>query len=424
LNTERATERQAAREFGWLQAPGALAVFLGALSMLGPFAIDTLFPAFPTIAREFSASDVLVQQTISFYLIGFAFGSLLHGALSDALGRKPVLLACLSGFVLASWGCWLAASMEAVLGFRALQGFFGAAGTVISRALVRDRFDGAQAQKITSQITLVFLFAPTLAPIIGGLLLKAGPWRSIFAFITLYAALFLCACALLLKETHPPEKRQAFALRQMRTQLMQSFRVVLSDRKAVWLIAAASFNFAGLFLLISSAPAVVFKLWLLTEQDMWKLFAFAMLGILLGSQLSGATAQRWSAAHTLRIAYALMLLGALWAAAYALWTAQPKWPAAAIPLAVYSFGSSLAYPTLTILLMDRFPERRGAAASLQTFSGLSLNALVAGLLSPLVSQHGLSIALAQFALMALGFMTWRAYCRSTIQPPSPTIAAS
>ncbi len=381
--------------------------------MIGPFTIDTLFPAFPIIAAELSATDALLQQTISCYLIGFAVGSLLHGTLSDGLGRKPVLVVCLTGFVLASIGCWMAGSITSLLALRLLQGFFAAAGTVISRALVRDRFDGAAAQKLTSQITLVFLFAPALAPLFGALILKAGPWRWIFGFITIYATVVLLACVLLLKESHPKENRQVFVPGQLFAQLWQSFKVILRDRTAVCLIAAAAFNFAGLFLYIASAPAIVFKLWQLKDIDMWKLFVFAMLGILLGSQLSGAMAHRWSAKKTLAVGYALMFFGCVFGVAHGTFAA-PIWPIAAVPLVFYSFGSSLAYPSLTILLMDRFPTRRGAAASLQTSISLGLNALVAGAISPLVSFHSAGLALCQLLLMSLGYLAWRTCMRNAV----------
>lgn len=400
-----------------LHRPGLLALFLGSLSMIGPFTIDTLFPAFPIIAAELAATDALMQQTISVYLIGFAVGSLLHGTLSDALGRKPVLVVCLTGFVLASIGCWLASSITSLLGFRLLQGFFAAAGTVISRALVRDRFHGAAAQKLTSQITLVFLFAPALAPLFGALILKAGPWRWIFGFITIYGAVVLLACILLLEETHPKANRQVFVpgqlIAQLFAQLWQSFKIILRDRTAVCLIAAAAFNFAGLFLYIASAPAIVFKLWQLKDIDMWKLFVFAMLGILLGSQLSGAMAHHWNATKTLAVGYALMFFGCVFGVAHGA-LAAPVWPMAAVPLVFYSFGSSLAYPSLTILLMDRFPTRRGAVASLQTSISLGLNALVSGAISPLVSFHAAGLAICQLVLMSLGYLAWRACMRSAV----------
>ena len=140
-------------------------LLLGSVSMIGPFAIDTLFPAFPIAAADLNVSAAAMQWSISSYLFAFALGSLIHGPLSDSFGRRPVLLVCLFGFVLASLGCYFAPDLDSLLLFRALQGFSVSAGTVISRALVRDRCDGARAQQITSQITLVFLLGPALAPI-------------------------------------------------------------------------------------------------------------------------------------------------------------------------------------------------------------------------------------------------------------------
>ncbi len=386
-------------------------LLLGALSMIGPFAIDTLFPAFPVAGKALGVSQAMMQQTISSYLFAFAVGSLLHGPLSDSFGRRPVVVICIVGFVLGSFGCWFATDFSTLLCFRAVQGFCAAGGTVISRALVRDRFDGARAQQATSQITLVFLLGPAIAPLIGGLILQfagATQWRLIFAFITLYSVVVAIALLLKLGESHPKANRLEFSA----PALLHSYLTIFRSQAAVWLILAAAFNFSGLFLIISSAPGIVFGLWQLGTLDLWKLFVFAMGGILLGSQLSGYVATRWSHARTIGVGYSVMTCACVAHIAYGAVVTQPSWPLAAVPMLLYAAGSSLAYPSLTVLLMDRFPERRGAAASLQTFISLGFNGLVAGTVSPLVAGTTLKLAGAQGLIMLAGLLTYALFVLS------------
>lgn len=386
-------------------------LLLGSMSMIGPFAIDTLFPAFPVAGAALKVSPALMQQTISSYLFAFAMGSLLHGPLSDSHGRRPIVLSCILGFVFGSIVCWFARSFEILIIGRAIQGFCAAGGTVISRALVRDRFESARAQQATSQITLVFLIGPAIAPILGGLILQlagADQWRLIFGFITLYSAIVAIALFCYLGESHPQERRMRFSP----TNLICSYHVIASSPSSVWLIAAAAFNFGGLFLMIASAPAICFGLWKLGSLDLWKLFVFAMGGILLGSQLSGFVATRWSHHRTLKVGYVVMICACLGHLSYGALVTQAHWPIAALPIAAYAAGSSLAYPSLTVMLLDRFADRRGAAASLQTFGSLALNGIVAGVISPIAAISTLHLAFGQSVLMLAGLLSFIRYLRS------------
>lgn len=143
----------------WRAPRWALAVLLALLGMLGPFSIDTYLPAFGGMARSLGATPVQMQQTLSGYLFGFAFMSLFHGALSDSLGRRPVVLWGLAAFTLASLGCALSQSIGQLIFFRTLQGLSTGAGIVVARAVVRDMFEPSQAQRVMSQIT-IFLALP------------------------------------------------------------------------------------------------------------------------------------------------------------------------------------------------------------------------------------------------------------------------
>src|SRR5262245_48833208 len=166
----------------WRAPRWSLAVLLACLGMLGPFSIDTYLPAFTGIAHSIGATPVQMQQTLSAYLFGFAVMNLFHGALSDSFGRRPIVLGGLALFTIASAGCAVSQHIGALVCFRALQGMSAGAGIVVSRAVIRDMFPPADAQRVMSQVTIYFGVAPAIAPMVGGFLFVNVGWHAVFWF--------------------------------------------------------------------------------------------------------------------------------------------------------------------------------------------------------------------------------------------------
>src|SRR5262245_3134903 len=193
----------------WSRPRWMLAALLASLGTIGPFAVDTYLPAFAGIAQSLAASPLQMQQTLSAYLLGIAVMNLFHGALSDGFGRRPVILAGIGVFALASIGCALSRSVGELVLWRIVQGLSGGAGMVVARAIVRDLFDAVDAQRMMSQMTLFFGVAPALAPVIGGLLFVQWGWSSIFWFLAVVGLVLWLSCAAWLPETLPPERRQS-----------------------------------------------------------------------------------------------------------------------------------------------------------------------------------------------------------------------
>jgi DHA1 family bicyclomycin/chloramphenicol resistance-like MFS transporter len=382
-----------------------LALVIGAMGMIGPFCIDTLFPAFRAVEADFSVAPWQMQQTLSIYLACFALMSLVHGPLSDRFGRRPVLLVSLAVFVLASLGAMLAGSLDQLLWWRALQGLSAGAGTIVGRAIVRDSASGPDAQRLMSQITLVFAIAPAVAPIIGGAIHAVFGWRAIFLFMTAFGVAVWLACRYALGETHPVHARTQLNWLGM----LRGYVRMLGHPAAVLLIGAAACNFAALFLYISSAPAVVEGLLgLNSTQYHW--FFLPMIGaILLGSQLSGWMAGRVPPRRVVALAYVVMTCVCVVNVLLSQLSGPSSFLQTIVPAAAYGIGSALAFPTLTLKLLDLYPHERGAAASMQAFVGLSLNALVAGALSPWLAHNAAQLALGQAGLMLLGLLLWLLY---------------
>lgn len=390
------------------------ALLLASLSMIGPFAIDTIFPAFGQIGRQFAATPLAMQQSISAYLLAYAAMSIVHGPLSDAVGRKPVIIGGLAVFALASVGCALATSLPMLVGFRVLQGLSAGVGFIVGRAIIRDLYAGDAAQRLMSQVTMIFAVAPAVAPVVGGWLVGIWRWPSIFWFMGLFAVVLVLAMATAMPETHPRASRTP--LRPM--PLLRGYWAVLGNPRFLRLGIAASLCFSALFLYIASAPAFIEGLLGLGERDYGWFFIPMIAGMTFGAYLSGRMAGRVSGSVQTRIGFACVLLASLANVAYNA-LSQPALPWAVLPMVLLAFGIALVSPILTLAILDMFPRARGAASSVQACMALVGNALMAGLVSPLLSHHGLSLAAGSAALALLAWLFWRwEYMVSRRPPPT------
>ncbi len=374
----------------------SLIVLLAGLSMIGPFAIDTFFPAFPLMAQELSASSFQMQQTLSVYLAAYGLMALLHGALSDAIGRRPVIIGSLMVFSLASIGCTFAGSLDELLAWRALQGLSAGAGVIVGRAIVRDCFDGAKAQRVMSGISMLFGIAPAIAPIVGGYLLVFG-WRASFAFLTVLTGVLLLASLRYLPESHPPSARVPLRFNT----LVQGYAQILRSPRFVLLAFATGFNFAAIFLYIASAPVFVLEHLGFNERQFGAFFVPTIGGMVFGSYLSGRLAGRADAKPVIAFAYVAMFFAGVANVIYTQLFAL-SWPAAVLPIALVACAVALTFPQMSIMLLDQFPERRGSASSLQMFLSLIVNAAVAGLMAPWLQANVAHLAAGALALSVSG----------------------
>ena len=385
----------------WRAPRWALAVLLAVLGMLGPFSIDTYIPAFSGIAQSLGATPVQMQQTLSAYLFGFAFMSLFHGAISDSVGRRPVVLWGLAAFTLASMGCALSQSIGQLVFFRAVQGLTTGAGIVVSRAVVRDMFAPAQAQKVMSQITIYFGVAPAIAPIIGGTLFVHLGWHSVFWFLTAVGVLLWAANYKLLPETLHLTQRQPLKV----SNLLQGYWQLGLDPRFLLLALASGVPFNGMFLYVLSAPAFLGGILGLAPTQFFWFFVLTISGIMGGAWVSGRMAGKLAPKQQIKYGLLIMLLiASLNLVANWLFKAHAAW--SLFPIAIFAFGWAMMVPVITLLVLDLHPERRGMASSLQAFIASSANGLVAGVIAPLVMHSAVSLAAASLSMMCVGLFAW------------------
>jgi MFS transporter, DHA1 family, multidrug resistance protein len=385
----------------WRGPRWTLAVLLACLGMLGPFSIDTYLPAFSGIATSIGATPVQMQQTLSAYLFGFAVMNLFHGALSDSFGRRPVVLSGVALFTFASAGCALANSIEMLVFCRAVQGIAAGAGVVVSRAVIRDMFPPADAQKVMSQVTIYFGVAPAIAPMVGGFLFVHIGWHAVFWFLTAVGALLWIANYQLLPETLHETQKQSFGVRN----LMRGYWELGSSPRFLALALASGIPFNGMFLYVLSAPVFLGEHLQLTPGHFFWFFLLTISGIMGGAWLSGRLAGKVQPKQQIRWGFTVMLTISLLNMVLNLFFV-PTVHWAMFPIAVFSFGWALMVPVVTLMVLDLVPERRGMASSLQAFVGSMANGLVAGVIAPLVMHSTKNLAIASLLMMSVGLVAW------------------
>lgn len=381
-------------------SPILLSILLASLAALAPFAIDTYLPAFPAMGTDLLAKPVALQQSLTFYLLPYAMMTLWHGAISDSIGRIPTIKIGLGVFLLASIGCAFAQNIETLWFFRALQGLSGGAGNVVARAMVRDLFEGPQAQRVMATVQMLFGIAPAVAPIIGGFLLGIH-WQSIFIFLALYSGFAFFAVVHYLPETMPPEKRLTLSAKQV----VKDYSILFSDAEYFRLVFSISTNFAGFFLYVIASPMFLVKHLGLTAQQFGYMFIPTVCGMMLGSYLAKRAAGIFTRQQVVQWAYAWMLSTVLVNVIACYFLSHTVW--LILPIAVFNIGMALAMPVLSIAALDRHPKIRGTAASGQAFMQMLLSSFSSGVVASLVWSSPFLMACAMAGYCLVGWLVIR-----------------
>jgi DHA1 family bicyclomycin/chloramphenicol resistance-like MFS transporter len=257
----------------------AFIILLSALGGLTPLSIDMGLPALGAIGHSLRVSPASAALTLSLFLVGFAFGPVVLGPLSDRFGRRPILLAGCVLFAVAGIGCALAFSLPVLLFWRLLEGIGAGAGSTLSVAIVRDLFDGATARARLSYVATVGSIAPMIAPSLGAIVLAWLGWRAIYGFLAT-AGLFLFAAVLLgFAESHP--KIDATALHPKT--LAANYARIFRNRICLGYTLVAALNFGCMFSYISSSPLVMMGVLGVSPTYYGWTFAATAVGIMAGA---------------------------------------------------------------------------------------------------------------------------------------------
>jgi DHA1 family bicyclomycin/chloramphenicol resistance-like MFS transporter len=386
------------------RAVALIPLVLAMLAMIGPFSIDTPFPAFAEMGDALEVSSAELQLVVTAYMLAFASMSLFHGPLSDAIGRRPVIMGSLLVYAVASVACAFAPSLEWLLVGRVAQGLAAGGSTIVSRTVIRDLFDGPKAQRMMSQVAVIFGVAPAIAPIVGGLLIQVGPWETVFWFMAALALLLAVVSVVLLPESHPPENRVPLRVGEIFRGLAEVMRVPAFHRMT-W---AATLVFGAQFLYIGGASIFVVDLLGEGELDFWKLFVPMIGAMVVGSLTSGRFGRTVTSSQLVTLGYAVSTVGAAIGVVVALTPAGEVLPWAVVGISFVAFGNGLAFPNIQMLMLDLVPARRGAVMSASTFVTLVFNAVSAAVVAPYAggSVLGFAVTAAVCVVVGWGFWQW------------------
>jgi MFS transporter, DHA1 family, multidrug resistance protein len=379
----------------------ALTLLLASLTGLGPISTDMYVPSLPAIGHALHAPIEQVQLTISSYLIGFATGQILYGPISDRFGRKPVLLAALTLYGIASVICAATQSIEALIAARAVQALGGAGAIVLARAVVRDFYSGVRAGRELSLMGSIQAFAPIMAPVIGGVLQTAFGWRASFILLVIVAALAGSATARLLPETLHKPTPGPFSLITMG----RLYRSVLEHRSFLAHLGIMATTFVGLYAWVSGASIVIQGVYGLSPLAFGLTYAVGSLGYMLGTNIAVRSVMRLGLDHMIGLGAATMGLGGLtMAAVTALGLSDVAW--LVLGMTIYLAGMGLAMPQTMASALTPFPDRAGSASSLLGFSQQSSAAIAAAAIGAFLGRSAWPVAGTVAAMGCLAFSIW------------------
>ncbi|MFJ4616924.1 multidrug effflux MFS transporter [Streptomyces sp. NPDC088812] len=361
------------------RAAVALVAVLGALTAVAPLATDMYVPGFPAMGEALGTSSSAVQLTMTAFLAGLVVGQLLIGPLSDGLGRRRLLLSGAAGFVLFSVVCAVAPDVTVLTGARFLQGVAGAAGMVLARAVLTDRFHGAELPRYFAVLSQVMGVAPVAAPVLGGVVLGLSTWRAVFAVLAVLGALLLFAVVRAVPESLPPERRHGGGF----TSTFRAMGALLGRRSFMGYVLVIAFVSAALFAYISGSSFVFESLHGVSATTYSLIFATNAVGMLLSGAVFSRLAGRLRLNTLLSAGVGVCLLGAL-AQVLLVVTVGETLAGTWITLFVTAAGIGLVFPAGMSIGQAVGRSAPGAASAL--LGGLQF--LFGALASPLVGLFG------------------------------------
>ncbi len=358
--------------------PAPTTVVLAALTAITPLATDMYLPAFPRMATDLGTTASAIQLTLTAFMIGLALGQLVIGPLSDQRGRRGLLLTGTVVCAVAGLVCALAPSIGVLVAARFVQGFGGAAGVVLARAVVADRASGVAAARLFGLMMMIQGVAPVLAPLVGGGLVNALGWRGVFAILATLSTVMVLGVVTKVPETLPVARR---------TRGLAAFgrdaRAVLTNRHYLGYTATLVLGFATMFAYISASPFVLQNVLGLSVGGYSVAFAANALGLSAVSALSASLVSTVAPRRLLTVGVAAVLVLSVLLLADVLVLDLALWPTLALMfLTVSALG--LVFGNATTLATDEVARTAGTGSAIMGAAQFGLAAVV----SPLVGLRG------------------------------------
>jgi MFS transporter, DHA1 family, multidrug resistance protein len=418
-------ERPSLKAYGWFRrntadaasptelTPLRMTVVGALLIAVGPLSMSLYTPAMTLLIGALHTSEHAIRATITVYLFGFAGAQLICGPLSDRFGRRPVMLYCLSLYVLGSLLSAAAPSVTALIGGRLVQGIGACGGVALSRVMVVDRFAGNGAARIISLMSLILSVAPAAAPVLGGTLITVASWRVLFVLLAGYGAVLL-ALVWFFPETNEQRDPRATRLRS----LAVNYAMLLTSRDFVGQVVLTSLAIGGFYAMQTLAPFVLMGKLGLSSPMFGVVTASLMVSYLLGSLLTNRLL-RWFTMTRLALAGALMVLAAALILACGLHFLGLGVAQIIAPMCLWMVGFAFIMPGVTTTALGLFPRNAGSASALMGALQMGMG-FVGASLSALFTDAAQAIAVVPPAMGTLAVLTYLAanWCKFRTSSPA------
>lgn len=358
-----------------------MALILGLLSAVGPFAIDMYLPALPQVAADLGTTEAGAALTLTSYFLVFGVAQMIYGPMADAIGRKRPMMIGIAIFTLATVGAALAPTIGWLIAARAVQGLGAATLMAVPRAVIRDMATGPAAARMMAAIMIVISISPMLAPLTGSVVMAWGSWREIFAVLAVAAFLSLLLLIFALPETLPPERRQPVRLAPM----VQGARRLLGDRQFMGLTMIGGFGMASFFVFISSASFVYTRQYGLSPTGFSLAFAANAVGFFSASQFAGHLAERFGMHRVVSLAITGFAAVAL-LLSVVVWSGFQSLPVVMAGLFLANACLGLVMPTAMVMSLDPHPDIAGLASSIGGTIQMLTGGVMIALTGPLMDN--------------------------------------
>ncbi len=347
-----------------------LILILGSLTALGPFSIDMYLPGFTAIAADLNTTVNNVSLSLSSYFIGISAGQLLYGPLLDRFGRKKPLYIGLAVYLLASVGCALTKNIDVFIALRFVQAVGSCAAAVASMAMVRDLFPVEDSPKVFSLLLLVVGLSPMLAPTIGGYVIAAWGWHSIFILLAIMGFAVLLLSRFGLPHTHKPD----YSISLKPKPILKGFAGVLTHPQFYTYALSGGVAFSGLFTYVAGSPLLFMDIFKVSGETYGWIFAFMSISFIGTSQLNSLLLRRYKSGQLVYFGLSLQLIISI----IFLVTAINNWLglyATIAMLFLYLGCLGLTNPNTAGLSLAPFSNNAGSASALLGALQMGLGAL-------------------------------------------------
>jgi DHA1 family bicyclomycin/chloramphenicol resistance-like MFS transporter len=353
-----------------------LILILGLLSAIGPFSIDMYLPAFPDIAKGLHTTVSQVMLSLSSFFIGISVGQFIYGPLLERFGRKKPLYVGLTIYLLASLGCALAASVQALIALRLLQALGGCVGMVAARAMVRDLFEVKENAKVFSTLMLVVAVSPIVAPTAGGYVTAMLGWRWVFALLMIVNALILAGIYFLVPESKKPDPNFSLKPRP----ILNNFASIIVHPQFYTYALTAAISAAGLYAYIGGSPSVFMDLFHVSEKQYGWIFALIAMGLIGSSQINSLLLRTYTSEQIIKVALACQSFVGLVMVTLAL-TGYSELFTTIFLIFLFLCCQGFTFPNASALSLAPFGHNAGSASALLGGIQMSIGACTSALVS-------------------------------------------